>query len=291
MQVNFIRTNLLTVKVINWKWRRLILGLGCLLLIIICNGCQSTITTSPNTRAKLFKVATDPTFIPFEFQSSNGQLEGFDIDLMNALARSGLSSDIAKISRLSIQFESLPFDGMISTLQAKRVDAAISGITITPERLKTIAFSRPYFKAGLAITVRLENQNIQDLNSLKGKKIGVQIGSTGANFAKTIPNAKIITFNSGPEFFQDLINGNVDAVISDAFATLYAIKNGNLKGIKVVANLLTEEYYGIATPKDSPYLEAINNAIANLLSNGTYEQIYQKWFNVKPPQLPDSLPL
>ncbi|MFS0513683.1 transporter substrate-binding domain-containing protein [Nostoc sp. UIC 10607] len=115
---------------------------------------------------------------------------------------------------------------MISTLQAKRVDAAISGITITAERLKTIAFSRPYFKAGLAMSmtgyayaVREDNQNIKDFNSLKAKKIAVQIGSTGADFAKTISNAKISTFNSGPEFFQDLLNGNVDAVVSDAFAT------------------------------------------------------------------------
>jgi arginine/lysine/histidine/glutamine transport system substrate-binding/permease protein len=188
-----------------------------------------------------------------------------------------------------VQFESLPFDGMISTLQANRVDAAISGITITAERRKTISFSRPYFQAGLAITVRQDNQDIQDLNSLQGKKIAVQIGSTGADFAKTIPNVKITTFNSGSEFFQDLINGNVDAVISDAFATLYAIKNGNLQGIKVIDNLLTREYYGIATPHDSPHLEAINQGIAALLSNGTYKQIYQKWFNAEPPKLPENL--
>jgi len=85
---------------------------------------------------------------------------------------------------------------MISSLQARRVDAAISGITITPERLKTISFSRPYFKAGLAIAVRKDNQDIKNFNSLKGKKIAVQIGSTGANFAKTIPNAKIRRCNA-----------------------------------------------------------------------------------------------
>ncbi len=253
-------------------------------------------------------MATDPTFVPFEFQTADGKLEGFDIDLMNALASpaAGLTlslsfaerlveKGIAKVAGFAVQFESLPFDGTISTLQAKRVDAAISGITITAERLKTIAFSRPYFKAGLAMSttgyayaVREDNQNIQDFNSLKGKKIAVQIGSTGADFAKTIPNAKISTFNSGPEFFQDLLNGNVDAVISDAFATLYAIKNGKLKGIRVVADFLTQEYYGIAMPKDSPHLDAINKGIATLLSNGTYKQIYQKWFKVEPPQLPDS---
>ncbi|MEH2040885.1 basic amino acid ABC transporter substrate-binding protein [Nostoc sp.] len=285
------------VKLINFKWQQLILSLGCLLLII---GCQSLYPPT-NPDAKPLKVATDPTFVPFEFQTADGKLEGFDIDLMNALASpaAGLTlslsfaqrlveKGIPKIAGFAVQFESLPFDGMISTLQAKRVDAAISGITITAERLKTIAFSRPYFKAGLAIAVREDNQNIQDFNSLKGKKIAVQIGSTGADFAKTIPNAKISTFNSGPEFFQDLLNGNVDAVVSDAFATLYAIKNGKLKGIKVVADLLTQEYYGIAMPKDSPHLDAINKGIATLLSNGTYKQIYQKWFDAEPPQLPDS---
>lgn len=268
------------MKLLNRKWRKLILGLSCLLLIIACNGLQPTSTTSPKLELKTLKVATDPTFVPFEMKNANGNLEGFDIDLMNA---------IAQVVGLQVQWESLPFDGMISTLQAKRVDAAINGITITAERLKTIDFSRPYFKAGLAIAVRENNQDIKDLNSLKGKKIGVQIGSTGADFAQTIPNAKISTYNSGPDFFQDLLNSNVDAVVGDAFATLYAIKNGNLKGIKVVTNLLTEEFYGIATPKDSPYLATINQGIGILLSNGTYQQIYQKWFNIKPPQLPEKV--
>ncbi|BCL33861.1 basic amino acid ABC transporter substrate-binding protein [Nostoc sp. MS1] len=269
---------MINIRKLIYPWRYLFLSLCCLLLITACN------TLAPNTQSdnKSLKVATDPTFIPFEFQTPQGELVGFEIDLMRA---------IAQAVGLTVNFESLPFDGMISTLQAKRVDAAISGITITKERLKTIAFSRPYFKAGLAITVREDNQDIKDFNSLQEKKIGVQIGSTGADFAKTIPNAKIITYNSGPDFFQDLHNGNIDAVISDAFATLYAVKNGNLKGLKVVADLLTEEYYGIATPQNSPHLDAINKGIDIVLSNGTYKQIYQKWFNVEPSQLPVELPL
>lgn len=266
----------LDYSLMNFKYQQLILSLGCLLLIIACQSSHP----STDASGKLLKVATDPTFIPFEFQNTDGKLVGFDIDLMNAIAAS---------AGLAVHFESMPFDGMISTLQARKVDAAISGITITTERLKTISFSRPYFKAGLAIAVREDNSDIDDFNSLQGKKIAVQIGSTGADFAKTIPNAKISTFNSGPEFFQDLLNGNVDAVISDAFATLYALKNSKLKGIKVVANLLTEEYYGIATPKNSPHMDAINTGIGTLLANGTYKQIYQKWFQAEPPQLPDFL--
>ena len=264
---------------INWKLHQLILGLCCLILIIACNNSPGNITTAPSSGVKLLKVATDPTFIPFEIQKANGDLEGFDIDLMNA---------IAKVAGFAVQFENLPFDGMISALIAKRVDAAINGITITAERLKTISFSRPYLKAGLAIAVRENTQDIKDFNSLKGKKIALQLGTTGANFAKTIPDAKITTFNSGTEFFQELVNGNVDAVICDGFATLYAIKTGNLKKIKIVRDLLTEEYYGIATSKDSVNLDAINKGIGTLLANGTYKQIYQKWFNTEPPSLPKS---
>ncbi len=266
---------------LNRRFIQLILS-GCsLLLVIACNSSHPTLTKNTTPDIKILKVATDPTFIPFEFQAPNGNLEGFDIDLMNA---------IAKVSGFAVKFETLSFDGMISTLIANRVDAAINGITITKERLKTISFSRPYLKAGLAIAVKENTQNIQGLNSLKDQKIAVQIGTPGADFAKTIPNAKISTFNSGTEFFQELTNGNVDAVLCDAFATLYAIKTGSLRGIKVVGELLTEEYYGIATPQNSPNLNIINKGIATLLANGTYNKIYQKWFQSQPPQLPESLP-
>jgi ABC-type amino acid transport substrate-binding protein len=245
-------------------------------MIIACSNVNYN-TTGIST----FKVATDPTFLPFSYQAPNGKIEGFDIDIINA---------VSQVAGLTVELESIPFDGMIAALVAKRVDAAINGITITRERLETISFSRPYMEAGLAIAVREDNQDIKDLKSLAGKKIGVQIGTTGANYAKTIPNVEIRVYNTSYEFFQDLLNGNLDAVLCDGFATLYAIKAGNLSRIKVVGELLTQEYYGIATPKDSSHLDSINKAIATILANGTYKQIYQKWFNVEPPKLPESLP-
>ncbi|WP_442938554.1 transporter substrate-binding domain-containing protein [Nostoc sp.] len=230
------------MKLINVKWQQLILSLGCLLLIIACKNFYPT----KNPDAIPLRVATDPTFVPFEIEKASGDLEGFDIDLMNA---------IGKVAGFSVQFESLPFDGTISTLQAKRVDAAISGITITPERLKTIAFSRPYFKAGLAIAVREDNQNIQDFNSLKGKKIAVQIGSTGADFAKTIPNAKISTFNSGPEFFQDLPNRNI-AMLMLWLAMLsqlcMPLKMANLKALELLPIYLLKNTTALLHLKTPP---------------------------------------
>ncbi|MBX9254633.1 ABC transporter permease subunit [Desmonostoc muscorum CCALA 125] len=256
------------------RWLRwcVVVGISCLLLA----GCA----VNPSG-GKTLRVATEPAFPPFEFQGQGGELQGFSIDLMNAIATAG---------NFKVDFQSLPFDGIIPALQAKTVDAAISSITITEERAKTISFSRPYFKAGLAIAIRADNQNITGFDSLKNQKIAVQIGTTGAAKAKSVPGVQIRSFDSAPLALQELLNGNVDAVINDAPVTLYAINTGNLKGIKVVQQLLTEEFYGIATAKNSPNLALINDGLDKVLKNGAYSQIYQKWFKAEPPLLPAKSP-
>lgn len=252
------------------------------LFLVISFSCLLLVSCAVNSSAgKTLRVATEPAFPPFEFKGQGGELEGFSIDLMNALATA---------ANLKVDFQSLPFDGIIPALQAKTVDAAISSITITEERAKSVSFSRPYFKAGLAIAIRTDNQDITGFDSLKNKKIAVQLGTTGAAKAKSVPGVQIRSFDSAPLALQELLNGNVDAVINDAPVTLYAINTGNLQGIKVVQQLLTEEFYGIATTKNSPNLALINQGLDRVLKNGTYAQIYQKWFKVEPPKLPAKSP-
>ncbi|MFN6223627.1 MAG: ABC transporter permease subunit [Dolichospermum sp.] len=254
-------------------------GRLCVLISLICGllvGCSGN-----EDRNQIMRVATEPAFPPFEFQGKNGELAGFSIDLMKA---------IATAAHFQVEFQSLPFDGIIPALQAKTVDGAISSITITPERAKTLAFSRPYFKAGLAIAVRKDNQNITNFQSLQNHKIAVQIGTTGAKKAETVTGAEVRSFDSAPLALQELQNGNVDAVINDAPVTLYAINTGNLQGIKVIQQLLTEEFYGIATAKNSLDLPLINQGLSTILENGKYQQIYQKWFKSTPPILPERLP-
>ena len=258
------------------RWlQRFVLGCGCLLLILL--GHSVSVAQSQN----VLRVGTEPAFPPFEFQAPGGGLQGFDIELMQA---------IAQAEGLRVEFQSLPFDGLIPALQARTVDAAISSMTITAERQQTVDFSRPYFKAGLAIAVRASDTQTTDLASLRNQTIGVQIGTTGAETARQIPGAAIRTFNSAPLALQALLNGNVTAVINDAPVTLYAIKTNNLTGIKITSQLLTEEFYGIATPKNSPNLAKINAGLTQILSNGTYNQIYRKWFNAEPPDLATAAP-
>jgi arginine/lysine/histidine/glutamine transport system substrate-binding/permease protein len=226
--------------------------------------------------------ATEPAFPPFEFKSATGDLVGFDIDLVRA---------VAQAANFRVEFQSLPFDGIIPALQAKTVDAAVSAITITAERLQSVSFSRPYFKAGLAIATREDNTEIKKLKDLEGKKIAVQIGTTGAYTAAAITNAKVRTFDSAPLALQELANRNVDAVINDAPVTLYAIKNNGLAGIKVVDQLLTEEFYGLALAPKSSYLELINQGLTTIFANGVYDQIYANWFDGDAPELPEVVPI
>ncbi|PMB28378.1 ABC transporter substrate-binding protein [Fischerella thermalis CCMEE 5208] len=264
------------MRVLSWLRFVLVMGFCCLLLL----GGYG-FNDSVSGAVKTLKVATEPAFPPFEFIGEGGQPQGFSYDLMRA---------IAKAANFNVNFQSIPFDGIIPALQAKTVDAAISSITITEERAKAVSFSRPYFKAGLAIAIRADNQDITNFASLRNKRVAVQIGTTGAKKAQSVPGAQIRSFDSAPLALQELANGNVDAVINDAPVTLYAINTGNLQGIKVVQELLTQEYYGIATGRNSPNLALINRGLTSVLKSGEYAQIYQKWFKATPPDLPAKLP-
>jgi len=258
-----------------WRGRAVQRGIFALLGLVLAIGL-SVIPAFSQTPPNPFRVATEATFPPFEFQQG-GQLTGFDIDLMRA---------IGKEADLNIDFRNLPFDGIIPALQARTVEAAISGMTITAERAQAISFSRPYFRAGLAIAVREDNRTIKNFEDLKGKRIAVQIGTTGALEATKIPGATVSQFDSAALALQELINGRVEAVVNDKPVTLYAIKQAGLRGVKVVGELLTEEFYGIALPKNSPYLQLINDALGRVIESGQYDAIFRQWFGEKPPELP-----
>ncbi len=261
-------------QILFWLRR---LGL-CLMGLLLVTGLNSYFVSSSNAQ-NVLKVGTEPAFPPFEMQASNGEgFEGFDIDLFKAIGTE---------AGLEIQFQSMPFDGLIPALQSQNIDAAISGMTITAERGQTVDFARPYFQSGLAIAVRKESkEEIKSFDDLENKKVAVAIGTTGAQEAAKIPGVELSTFDNSALALQELSNGKVDAVVNDAPVTLYAIKIGNLNNLEVVGELLTEEYYGIALPKGSPNVEKINDALDELLKTDKYREIYQKWFAGEPPKLP-----
>ncbi|MCP9850025.1 ABC transporter permease subunit [Cyanobium sp. Morenito 9A2] len=230
----------------------------------------------------LWKVGTDPTFPPFEFRdNATGTIRGFDVDLIEAIGQQ---------AGHPIELVALPFDGIIPALQARSINAAISAITITAERARAIEFSRPYFEAGQAIVVRDNGPQPSSREQLKGLRIAVQIGTTGAIAAAEVPGARVINFDSTPLALQELANGNADAVVSDVPAILYATRQARLTGLRIVGERLSTEHYGIALPAGSPMEATINRALGDLIESGRYARIYRQWLGAEPPLLPLTAP-
>ncbi|WP_031515565.1 basic amino acid ABC transporter substrate-binding protein [Desulfofalx alkaliphila] len=227
------------------------------------------------------KVAFEPTFAPFELTNEAGEYVGFDIDLIKA---------IAEVQGLEVELQSLGFDGLIPALQVGQVDVVISGMTITEKRAEQVNFSIPYYESGLVIAVRSDNDSIEKPEDLAGKTIAAQIGTTGAMAAEEFAEeygATVRTFNTTDLVFMELTNGGVDAVINDLPVTQEYLDKRADGRLKIVGDVLEgEDYFGIAVAKDNTeLLETINEGLLKLKENGTYAEIYKKWFyGYEPPE-------
>lgn len=255
------------------------LGMGIAVWVGACGIGQRVpsppaIETPPASHEPL-KVATAPPFPPFQFKGKQGELEGFDIDLIQALGQ--------QLDR-PIELVVMPFGELVPALEAGKVDAAISAIPITKARSQLVDFSRPYLEAGLVIAVQASEREIAAAANLQGKTLAVQLDTAGAAEAIKILGSKLVTFDSPTAALHALLAGKVDAVIHSQPMLLAAIATEDLSGLRLLDPPLTEQPYGIALPLDSPHTEAINQALEALEAQGTYDRIYEKWFGVPCPQ-------
>ncbi|MDI6709554.1 MAG: basic amino acid ABC transporter substrate-binding protein [Thermoanaerobacterales bacterium] len=266
--------------------RFMVVAVALLTLVAFVAGCGGGSSSQDQKAAddqaqqapekKVLKIGSDTAYAPFEWQDTkSGDYVGFDMDLMAALCEEmGYKPDI----------QSMTFDGLIPALQSGTIDASISAMTIKKKRLQQVSFSDPYYKSGLIIAVRNDNNDIKSFDDLKGKTIAVQLGTTGADKAKEIEGAKVVTFDRIPEAFLELKKGSADAVVNDAPVTMYAIKQDGSGQIKVVGDMLSTEFYGIAVPKDKPeLLQEFNAALKKLKETGKFTELYKKWFGQEPP--------
>ncbi len=225
-------------------------------------------------QAKDLKVATNPTFPPFEFvNSQTKEFTGFEMDLIKA---------IGKQAGYNVVIQNMGFDGIIPAILAGNVDVGASGFSITPERAKKVLFTEPFYESGLTILINKSSADkIHGFKDLKGKKIAVQIGTTAAAKAKEIEGAQIVTFNHAGEAILELSNGGADAVINDKPVTDYILVQQPQLAKKTVhlPELLSADPMGIVVAKDNTALQGeLNKAMAELKKNGTYAELYKKWF-------------
>lgn len=216
-------------------------------------------------------VGTNAEYQPFEFVDENGEIVGFDIDLMNALA---------EVANLDVEYVNTKWDGIFVALASGEFDAVISAVTITEERREVVDFTEPYFNAGQGIAVQADNETIASVDDLTADvTVGVQLGTTGDFYVTDEMDVNVARFDETPLAITALANGDVDAVVADAPTLADYIRANPDLDLKVVGEPFTDELYGIAVNKDLPdVLAALNAALAQIQADGTYDAIYDEWF-------------
>ena len=208
-------------------------------------------------------------FPPFE-NLENGEAVGFEMDLIRALGDQ---------MGLTVNIQNQAFDSLVPAIAAgSTADCSISGITITPEREEEVLFTDPVIDSNQSLVV-LSSSSYTDAASLQGKTIAAQSGTTGSDWAKeNIPNANVVDYQEATACFSALAAGQADAVSIDLPVASYTIRTA-YSDCKIIQETPTGEQYGIAVNKNNPELvSALNDALAEIKANGTYDQIYNSWF-------------
>lgn len=241
-----------------------------LLLTMIFSGCNSNQTTMEKIESKEeMTFAMTGGYPPFNFINDDGELDGFDIDIANALAA-------------EMGVEAVPittaWDGIIGGLKSKRFDTIIGSMAITESRLEEVNFTNPYYYDG-AQFFSTSNTELKSITDLKEGNVGVVTGTTYHDALSEMDNiADIMQFESDVDNMMALEQNRIDGLVTGRFVGLQAPEKYEVDLVPVGEMLYAEEI-GIAVRKeDEAFIIALNNALETIVANGTYEEISNKWF-------------
>lgn len=208
---------------------------------------------------------------PFNFVDENNDVTGFDVEI---------GKEIAKRIGVKGVAVTTAWDGIIAGLLANKYELICGSMAITEQRLKSIAFSDPYYRSGAQIFVK-KGSSVKSVSDLTGKKVGVTLGTTYEEWVrKNIKDANIRTYKGVPDMILETANGRIEAFVTDKIVGALAIKKQNAP-LTLVGDLLYEEYMGIALRQGNPELKkAIDGALATMKADGTYHAISMKWIGI-----------
>ncbi len=222
---------------------------------------------------KVLKVGFEGTFPPFNFLDDKEKFQGFDVDISNELAK-----------RLDVEAEFIAtaWDGLVAGLKADKFDVIIGQMTVTEERKKSVDFTDPYVITGSVLITREETDDITKLEDIKGKKVGVGGGTTFEDVANSVEGADVKLYKTVGDYIQDLVNGRLDVIINDQLLMGYNIQENDL-GIKVTSDILNKDEIAMAVNKgNEDFIEQMNELLKEMKEDGTYKEIYKKWFGSDP---------
>ena len=227
-------------------------------------GAQSASTIEEN----VLIVGTNAEFPPFEYIGDNGEPDGFDIALIKA---------IGEELGMEVRIENMEFNSLVAAIGSK-IDASIAGLTVTEKRQEQVDFSDTYYEAVQSVIVPV-GSDIASYADLENKTIGTQLGTTGDIIANEIAGATVQAYNKGVDAVNDLLNGRVDAVIIDTNpAEVFASKyEGQVVALDGSQFEFEPEFYAIALPKGSDLVAKVNEALAALKADGTFDNLVEKY--------------
>lgn len=221
---------------------------------------------------KVYVVATDTTFAPFEFQDGN-DFVGIDMDLLKA---------IAEDQGFEYKIDVLGFNAAVQALEVGQCDAVIAGMSINEDRKKKFDFTEPYFDSGVVMAIAEGNNDIKSYEDLKGKNVAAKTGTEGYEFASKIKDTygfNLVTFDDSANMYEDVKIGNSVALFEDYPVIGYAITQGI--GLKLVTEKEQGSSYGIAVKKgeNAELLKMLNDGLADIRANGKYDEIINKYIS------------
>ena len=233
---------------------------------------ESTEAAADDTEAadaasdKVYQIATDITFKPFEFENENGEMVGIDLDLLKA---------IAEDQGFTYELQVVGFNAAVMAMETGAADAVIAGMSITPEREELYDFSDPYFESGVGCAV-LSTSEATDYSDFAGMQVAAKTGTEGCKFAESIAEEygfTVVQFDTSAMMYQDVMAGNSVACFEDYPVMGYEISQG--MDLKLLDKLESANNYGIAVMKgqNAELIEMINAGLANLKESGKYDEI------------------
>lgn len=244
-------------------------------MLTACGGSKKEETKEDSTAAEstvktvnagVLTMATNAYFPPYEYYE-NEQIVGIDAEIAAAVAE--------KLG-LELKIEDMEFDSIITAVQTGKADMGLAGMTVTEERLKTINFTDSYATGIQSVIVKADG-DVKSLDDLAGKKIGVQLSTTGDIYASDdYGDENVEKYNKGNDAVMALVQGKVDAVIIDNQPALsYVAAN---QGLVILDTAYAEEEYAACISKDNEeLLNAVNAALAALTEDGTIQNILSKY--------------
>jgi polar amino acid transport system substrate-binding protein len=239
-------------------------------LVAVCAGVAVSVAGQALAAGKTFTVATDATWPPMEMVNAEKQIVGLDIDYLNA---------VAKEAGFAVSFKNTAWDGIFAGLEAGQYDIIASSVTITEERRKKYDFSAPYIDIGQILVVP-KAETATALAGLKGKKVGAQIGTTGAFEIRKVEGVETKTYDEIGLAFEDMAAGRIAGVVCDEpVAVQFALQKAEYQEkFKIVGSSFTTEAYGFVVRKgNAALIELLDKGIAAVKAKKLDEQLRAKW--------------